>query len=67
MPPGAPLPDRDEATRNAEHGFGTQRDLGFMLWDIDHTAPGRPSLFFRANLRDGVMEVPAVDSPEVRR
>ncbi|MFC6499731.1 type I-C CRISPR-associated protein Cas5c [Gemmobacter lanyuensis] len=67
VPPGAPLPDRDEATRNAEHGFGTPRDLGFMLWDIDHAAPGRPSLFFRATLRDGVMEVPAVDSPEVRR
>lgn len=67
LPPGAPLPGRDEATRNAEHGFGTARDLGFMLWDIDHAAPGRPSLFFRASLRDGVMEVPAPTSPEVRR
>ena len=67
IPPDAPLPDRDGATLNAEHGFGTPRDLGFMLWDIDHAAPGRPSLFFRATLRDGVMEVPAPDSPEVRR
>jgi CRISPR-associated protein Cas5d len=67
IPPGAPLPAREEDTRNAEHGFGTPRDLGFMLWDIDHAASGRPSLFFRANLRDGVMEVPAPDSPEVRR
>lgn len=67
VPPGAPLPDRDDTTRNAEHGFGTPRDLGFMLWDIDHTAPRRPSMFFRATLRDGVMEVPGIDSPEVRR
>ncbi|MBH1974151.1 MAG: type I-C CRISPR-associated protein Cas5 [Rhodobacteraceae bacterium] len=67
IPPDAPPPDRDEATRTAEHGFGTPRDLGFMLWDIDHAAAGRPSLFFRASLRDGVMEVPAADSPEVRR
>lgn len=65
--PGAPVPDRDEETLNAEHGFGTPRDLGFMLWDIDHAAPCRPSLFFRATLRDGVMEVPTPDSPEVRR
>jgi CRISPR-associated protein Cas5d len=28
------------------------RDLGFMLWDIDHQANGRPSLFFRAALEN---------------
>ena len=38
-----------------------------MLWDIDHAAPGRPSLFFRATLRDGVVDIPAPDSPEVKR
>jgi CRISPR-associated protein Cas5d len=42
------------------------RDLGFMLWDIDH-AGDRASLFFRARLQDGVMRVPAPDSPEIRR
>lgn len=67
IPPGSPQPDRDQDTLNAEHGFALQRDLGFMLWDIDHAAPGRPSLFFRATLRDGVMEVPAANSPEVRK
>ncbi|MCX8508970.1 MAG: type I-C CRISPR-associated protein Cas5c, partial [Rhodobacteraceae bacterium] len=46
VPPGAPTPPHDPEMENAEHGFGTPRDLGFMLWDIDHTAPGRPSLFF---------------------
>ena len=42
------------------------RDLGFMLYDIDH-ANDRASLFFRAQLEKGVMRVPAPDSPEIRR
>ncbi|MBV1708042.1 MAG: type I-C CRISPR-associated protein Cas5 [Hyphomicrobiales bacterium] len=42
------------------------RDLGFMLYDIDH-AGDRSSLFFRAALDKGVMRIPAPDSPEVRR
>jgi CRISPR-associated protein Cas5d len=43
------------------------RDLGFMLWDIDHQVKGRPSLFFRAMLENGVVKVPPPNSPEVRR
>jgi CRISPR-associated protein Cas5d len=42
------------------------RDLGFMLYDIDH-AGDRGSLFFRATLDGGVMRVPSPDSPEIRR
>jgi CRISPR-associated protein Cas5d len=42
------------------------RDLGFMLYDIDH-AGDRASLFFRAKLTEGVLNVPAPNSPEVRR
>ena len=44
-----------------------EKDLGWMLWDMDYTDPEdiRP-LFFRAALRDGVLEVPARDSREVR-
>lgn len=41
------------------------RDLGLMLWDIDHAVAGRPSMFFRARLEEGVMQVPAPDSAEV--
>jgi CRISPR-associated protein Cas5d len=63
----APLHQAAPADRTANLGFGTPRDLGFMLYDIDHAAPGRPSLFFRAELADGVMRVPAPDAPEVRR
>lgn len=66
--PGSPLPERDREMVNAQHGFGgIPRDLGMMLWDIDHQAPGRPSLLFRASLTDGVMDVPAPDSPEILR
>lgn len=42
------------------------RDLGFMLYDIDHTGD-RSSLLFRARLDKGVMRVPAPGSPEIRR
>ncbi|NLW50823.1 MAG: type I-C CRISPR-associated protein Cas5 [Candidatus Brocadiaceae bacterium] len=38
-------------------------DLGIMLWDIDYGAAGNRPLFFRAELRNGVLEVPA--DPEV--
>ena len=43
------------------------RDLGFMLWDIDHDADRRPSLFFRARLEHGVLKVPPPGSPEIHR
>lgn len=43
-----------------------ERDLGYMLWDLDYSAPENiVPLFFRAKLRDGVLEVPARDSGEV--
>ena len=53
---GAPLPA----------AIGEDRDLGFMLYDIDHVGD-RSSLFFRAKLENGVMSVPAPGSPEIRR
>lgn len=65
--PDAPLPPRNPLAETADLGFGAPRDLGFMLWDIDHAAPGRPSLLFRATLRDGVMEVPQPGSEDVKR
>lgn len=43
-----------------------ERDLGYMLYDMDYTNPEdiRP-LFFRAVLRDGVLTVPPRSSEEV--
>lgn len=43
------------------------RDLGFMLWDIDHAKTDRPSLFFRAQLNQGVLKIPPPGSPEIRQ
>lgn len=57
IPPEEDLPDP----------IPVSRDLGFMLWDIDHGAPERPSLLFRARLDGGVMRVPPPDSEEIRR
>jgi len=43
------------------------RDLGFMLYDLDYSDPAAPSpLFFRARMENGRISVPAKDSEEVR-
>jgi len=55
--PDAPLPPSE---------FRESRDLGFMLWDIDHGGD-RSSLFFRAALDQGVLNIPAPHSVEIRR
>ncbi|MYN64934.1 MAG: type I-C CRISPR-associated protein Cas5 [Acidobacteria bacterium] len=41
------------------------RDLGWMLHDIDHDE-GMTPRFFRAAMREGVIEVPAPDAEDVR-
>jgi CRISPR-associated protein Cas5d len=57
LDPDAPVPEAINETR----------DLGLMLWDIDHEAKGRPSLFFRARLENGIVKVPAPNSKEILR
>lgn len=57
LPEGAPFPKAIQETR----------DLGFMLFDIDHQAKDRSALFFRAMLDAGVVRVPPPNSPEIRR
>lgn len=64
----APLPATIQETR----------DLGWMLYDLAHdsakdrghlhscTEQCRPS-FFRAKLKNGTIDIPALDAPEVRR
>jgi CRISPR-associated protein Cas5d len=43
------------------------RELGFMLQDLDFNKPSDPTpRFFRAQLKNGVVMVPAWDSEEVR-
>lgn len=41
--------------------------FGWMLLDIDYSGPKPVPLFFEAKLTNGIMDVPALDSPEVRR
>ncbi|OYU17142.1 MAG: type I-C CRISPR-associated protein Cas5 [Rhodobacteraceae bacterium PARR1] len=65
LPEGNPLPPRNPAAESSDLGFGTPRDLGLMLWDIDHSRKDRPSMFFRARLVEGVMEIPAPGSDGV--
>lgn len=44
------------------------RDLGFMLYDLDFEAEGGPSpAFFRAHMKQGVVHVPDWESDEVKR
>lgn len=44
------------------------RDLGYMLYDLDYTNPSGPKpCFFRAQLVNGVINVPPWESTEVRR
>lgn len=54
----------DSATMPA--AINETRDLGFMLWDIDHARDHAP-MFFRARLENGIMKVPSPDSEEIRR
>lgn len=62
----ATLPHVKPEDQTFSLGFGEPRDLGFMLYDIDHVG-GRDSLLFRAVLDRGVMKVPPPDSDEIRR
>lgn len=42
------------------------QELGYMLWDLDYSDEENiVPLFFRATLRDGILEVPTRDSGEV--
>lgn len=45
--------------------IGETRDLGFMLWDINHSGDRAP-MFFRASLENGIVKVPARGSQEIR-
>jgi len=55
----------DPATEPA--AIAETRDLGFMLHDLDFSRPADPQpRFFRAQLQNGMIEVPTWDSAEVR-
>ncbi|WP_455498969.1 type I-C CRISPR-associated protein Cas5c [Coprobacter sp.] len=48
------------------NGISEDRDLGYMLYDMDYTDEMNPQpMFFRAIMKHGVIEVPPVNSKEV--
>ena len=49
-------------------GIPEDRDLGYMLYDMDFTNEKDPKpMFFRAIMKQGVLIVPSINSEEVRR
>ena len=58
-----------ENTANEPAPISETRDLGFMLYDLDFQKNLKepPSAFFRAQLENGVIDVPDWDSEEVRK
>lgn len=49
-------------------GIEEDRDLGFMLYDMDFSNPHDPqAMFYRARMQRGVIIVPPVESEEVRK
>jgi CRISPR-associated protein Cas5d len=60
------LVDPNESLPVSEYWRG-ERDLGWMLYDINYADPEKPTpLFFRAKAHDGTVKVPPPDSKEVR-
>jgi CRISPR-associated protein Cas5d len=56
-----------EDTSQEPAPIADSRDLGFMLHDLDFSKPADPQpRFFRAQLENGAVTVPAWDSAEVR-
>ena len=55
----------EDSMPRSELSVPRDRDLGWMLHDIDYRDDMTPR-FFRATLRDGVIDVPTPDSDEVR-
>lgn len=47
--------------------IGESRDLGFMFYDMEFSGEEPMPMWFRARLEQGSLQVPPVDSPEVRR
>lgn len=60
------LIEKDSPPPTIHNSLMGERDLGWMLHDIDF-AHGNQPRFFHAIMRDGVIDVPPLDSPEVKQ
>ena len=65
------LVDQDAEPKPELHAsLRGERDLGFMLYDMDFGPPPHANpnpMWYRPFMRDGVIEVPARESEEVRQ
>lgn len=59
------LLDEGDAAPEVDSSLKGERDLGWMLHDIDFNN-GMTPLFFRAVMKDGLIEVPALKGEEVK-
>jgi len=58
----------EDPDKDLKHPINETRDLGFMLYDMDFSDVNDPKpMFFRAKLNQGVIDIPQIDSEEVRR
>jgi CRISPR-associated protein Cas5d len=58
-------PGEEAATISSE--LSGERDLGWMLYDLDFSDASSPQpRFFQARMKDGVVTIPAWDSEAVR-
>ncbi|MEE9319529.1 MAG: type I-C CRISPR-associated protein Cas5c [Granulosicoccus sp.] len=61
------LIDSNDSSDETSQDASLTRDLGWMLYDLDYSDRANPSpLFFHAQMDNGVIEVPARDSEDVR-
>lgn len=58
-----PLADAGEEPQTIDEN----RDLGFMLYDMDHSGAEPMPMWFRAQIQNGRVHVPPLNSAEVRR
>ena len=62
------LIENPEEAAQLEPPLKESRDLGFMLFDMDFSVPNAPEpVFFRAAMKDGVIELPDFKSEELRK
>lgn len=61
-------PDKEDLTLALSADDGGNRDLGIMLYDMDFSNPKDiQAMFFRAEMKDGVIIVPPIESEEILR
>lgn len=61
-------PDKEDLTPALPAGQGGNRNLGIMLYDMDFTNPKDiHAMFYRAEMKEGVINVPSLNSGEILR